>query len=372
MSDGPVATSGGRRPRPVRFGLIGCGAISTQHVEAIRAVDGAELVAVESASADRARAAGERWGVPWTTDLTELLARDDVDAVSICTPSGLHAAQALAALRREKHVVVEKPLALSVVDADAVIAEGRRVGRIVATISQRRFEPIARALHDAVAVGAFGWISLVIAEGLYHRPQSYYDSAAWRGTRAMDGGVLMNQAIHMVDLVRWIGGPVTSVAAHLATVGHEMEAEDTATVSLRFASGALGSIVATTCAEPGFAQELRVYGDRGHARVVGDVAAEWVTADGTPPPTPPEAATGDDTATGAARLLAPATWGTDATGHIRQYADIVAAIGTGRRPAIGGEDGRDAVEIVTAAYEADRVGRAIPLGSTSVSPRSTR
>src|ERR1019366_9874013 len=123
-------------------GLIGCGAISIQHVEAIKAVDGAELVAVESASTERARAAGERWGVPWTTDLDELLARDDVDAVAICTPSGSHAEIAMAALRQGKHVVVEKPLALSVADADALIAAGRRADRLIATISQRRFEPV--------------------------------------------------------------------------------------------------------------------------------------------------------------------------------------------------------------------------------------
>ncbi|HEU4571373.1 MAG TPA: Gfo/Idh/MocA family oxidoreductase, partial [Candidatus Limnocylindrales bacterium] len=358
--------------QPVRFGLIGCGAISTQHVEAIRAVDGAALVAVASASEERARNAGERWGVAWTTDVATLLARDDVDAVAICTPSGLHAAEALTALRQGKHVVVEKPLALTVADAEAVIAEASRVGRIVATISQRRFEPVTLALREAVEAGAFGHVSLVIAEGIYYRPQSYYDSAAWRGTRAMDGGVLMNQAIHMVDLLRWIGGPVVSVAAHTATLGHEMEAEDAATVSLRFANGALGSIIATTCAEPGFAQELRVYGDRGHARLVGDVAAEWVTADGTPDPGAVGGAVADAAAAVTPDQLAPATWGTDATGHIRQYADIVAAIRDGRPPAITAEDGRDAVEIVTAAYESDRLGRAIAIGPMRAAAGASR
>lgn len=343
-------------PPIVRFGLVGSGTISAQHVEAIRAVDGAELVAVESSSIAHARAAGERWGVPWTTDLIELLSRDDVDAIAICTPSGLHAQEALAALRHGKHVVVEKPLALSVADADAVIAEGHRASRLVATISQRRFEPVMQALRAAVLAGAFGRIALIIGEGLYHRPQSYYDSAAWRGTLAMDGGVLMNQAIHMVDLVRWIGGPVASVAGHVATLGHEMEAEDTATVSLRFSDGALGAIVATTCAEPGFAQELSVYGDRGHVRIVGKTAVDWApafeAASSVPAP---------DSSSVWAGSLAPPTWGTDATGHIRQYADVIAAIREGRAPAVTGEDGRDAVEIVTAAYDADRSGRAVTL-----------
>ena len=339
----------------IRFGLVGCGAISTQHVEAIRASGGAELVAV--ASAERAKECGERWGVPWTTDVDELLARADIDAVAICTPSGTHAAIALAALGRGKHVVVEKPLALTVADADGVIAEGRRAGRLVVTISQRRFEPVMRALKAAVTAGAFGRLALVITEGLYQRPQSYYYSAAWRGTRALDGGVLMNQAIHMIDLVRWIGGPVESVAGHVATIGHTMEAEDTATVSLRFASGALGAIIATTCATPEFAPELRIYGDRGHARIVGEEATEWSVAAGASIQPPDRTGRLEPDA----GSLAPATWGTDASGHIRQYADLVEAVRTGRAPAITGEDGRAALQIVTAAYEASETGRAIEL-----------
>ena len=154
------------------------------------------LGGVASASAERARAAGERWGVPWTTDVDELLARPDIDAISISTPSGLHPGQALAALRHGKHVLVEKPIALSVGDADALIDEARSRGLALSTVSQRRFEGPIGGLHDAVTHGALGTISLILAECLYWRPQSYYDSGAWRGTVALDGGVLMNQAIH--------------------------------------------------------------------------------------------------------------------------------------------------------------------------------
>lgn len=337
---------------PIRFGLIGCGAISTQHIEAIEAIDGARLVAVASASVDRARSTGERWGVAWTTNVDELLARDDVDAVTITTPSGLHSAQARAALARDKHVLIEKPMALSVADADAVIADGHRRGRTVATVSQRRFEPVMQALHDAVVAGALGRISLMIAEGLYHRPQSYYDSGAWRGTVALDGGVLMNQAIHLVDLLRWMGGPVDSVVAHTATLSHRMEAEDTASVSLRFASGALGSIVATTCATPESPGEIRLYGDAGHVRIAGEEPVEWDVPT-TVPPVGGKPVEGDTTG--------GATWGTNAVGYIRQYTDFIGAIHEGRPPAVAGEDGRDAVELVTAAYEASRTGRAVDL-----------
>lgn len=342
---------------PVRIGLVGCGAISTQHIEAIHALEGTVLVGVVSASADRARSVGERIDVPWSTRLEDLLERDDVEAVSVLTPSGLHAAQALAALRAGKHVLVEKPVALTVADAEAVVAAGRQRGLVVATVSQRRFEPAVRATKAAVDEGRLGALALIIAEGLYHRPQSYYDSAAWRGTRDLDGGVLMNQAIHTVDLVRWIGGPVASVVGHVATIAHRIEAEDTASVSLRFASGALGSIVATTCVEPEFPVELRVYGERGHVRLVGEQVTEW-DVPGVDAPTPDR----DDPASPPAGVGATQTWGTNAIGYLRQYADFAEAVRGRHAPAVSGDDGRNAVEIITAAYAADRTGRMVELG----------
>ena len=347
--------------RPLTIGLVGCGAISTQHLDAIAAIDGTELGGVVSSSAERARMVGERWGVPWATDLAALLSRPEIDAVSILTPSGLHPSQALAALVRGKHVLVEKPIALSVEAADAVVAEARRRGLTLATVSQRRFEPAMVAVHDAVAAGAFGRMTLILAEGLYNRPQSYYDSAAWRGTVDLDGGVLMNQAIHLVDLVRWIGGPVRTIAAHVATRSHTMEAEDTVTVSLEFASGALGTIVATTATRPEFPTELRVYGERGHARVVGDSIVEW-----DPPETAPAAPVAGPTTTRPVdQTASSSTWGTSAGGYIRQYSDFLSAVRTGRPAAVTGIDGRNAVELVTAAYAAARTGRTISLGGAS-------
>jgi len=342
---------------PIRVGLVGCGAISTQHLEAISALPDLSLAGVVSASEERARTVGERWDVPWTTHLEDLLGRDDVDTVTIATPSGLHPAQALAALRSGRHAIVEKPIALTVADADAVVAAGRERNLVVATISQRRFEPAVRALHAAIESGALGTISLIIAEGLYHRPQAYYDSAPWRGTRALDGGVLMNQAIHVIDLLRWMGGPVASVAGHLATLGHRMEAEDTASVSLRFTSGTLGEIVATTCANPELPVELRVYGDRGHVRLVGETVVEWEVPGISAPGPDTDAEVADQAGVGATQ-----TWGTNAIGYLRQYTDFIDAVRTGRPPAVTGEDGRNAVEIITAAYEADRAGRAVVPG----------
>ena len=349
-----MSESQARSDRPLTIGLIGCGAISTQHVEAIAAVAGIRLGAVMSASTERARAVGEHSGVPWTTSLDELLGRSDIDAVAILTPSGLHASQAIEALERGKHVLVEKPIALSVADAQAAIDAADQRGLTLATISQRRFEPVMQVLHRAVSDGALGTISLVVADGIYMRPQSYYDSAAWRGTTALDGGVLMNQAIHLVDLVRWFGGEVRSVAAHVTTRSHAMEAEDTATVSIAFESGALGSIVATTSSVTEPPAELRIVGDRGRVRIVGEEPVEWEVPGADPPSPNRSAAASTNGATSAA-----ATWGTTAIGHVRQYTDFVEAIRMRRPPAVTGEDGRNAVEIVTAAYASSRTGRAI-------------
>ena len=344
---------------PIRFGLVGAGAISTQHLEALAAIDGARIAAIASASTDRARAAGERWGVPWTTNLDELLARKDVDAVTISTPSGLHPGQALAALRHDKHVLVEKPLALSNADARAVVDEARGRGLVASTVSQRRFEPVVRAVHEAVVSGALGPVVMIVAEGFYFRPQSYYDSAAWRGTVALDGGVLMNQAIHTVDLVRWIGGPVDRVAGHVATLGHRMEAEDTATLSLRFSSGALGAFLVTTCAATERPPEIWIQGKKGHIRLVGEQAAEWEVP-GTAAPVPDSASVSEGATSGTA------TWGTTAVGYLRQYTDFVAAIRDGRAPAVTAEDGAAAVEIVLAAYESSTTGCAVTLSGSQL------
>lgn len=344
----------------LRIGLVGAGAISTQHFEAIQALDTTRLVAVASASEARARAAGEAQGVPWTTSLDELLARDDVDAVTICSPSGLHPGQALAALRAGKHVLIEKPIALTVAEADAVIAEARARGRVAAVVSQRRFEPAVRALRSAVADGRLGRLALIIGEGLYFRPQSYYDSAAWRGTVALDGGVLMNQAIHTIDLMRWIGGPAVAVAGQVATLGHTMEAEDTAAVSIRFASGALGTMSATTCTDTEQPVELRVYGDQGHVRLTGSTIAEWVVP-GVDAPTGKDAAA-DDPRDEHEGPPVTRTWGTSSLGYVRQYADLVEAVHTGRPPVVAAQDGRDAVELIAAAYESSRTGRVVALG----------
>jgi UDP-N-acetyl-2-amino-2-deoxyglucuronate dehydrogenase len=211
-----------------------------------------------------------------------------------------------------------------------------------------------------VDAGHLGRIVLVIGEGLYHRPQSYYDSAAWRGTTSLDGGVLMNQAIHTVDLMRWIGGPVVAVSGQVATLGHAMEAEDTAAAAIRFASGALGTICATTCVRPEQPVEFRVCGDKGHVRLSGATVAEWDVPGASAPLAKDDAA--DDPGDEADDASVTRTWGTSSAGYLRQYADLVEAVRSGRPPAVSAQDGRDAVELITAAYESSRTGHEVSIG----------
>ena len=335
----------------VGYLIVGAGAISRQHAEAMRATPGARLAGVCDADADRARGFGEAWGVPWSTDLWAALARPEVDAAAICTPSGLHAEQALAALRAGRHVLIEKPIALGLAEADEIVAAGSAADLVVSTVSQRRFEPVIQEIRRVLASGVLGPVAYVEGTTLDYRPQSYYASGAWRGTRALDGGALMNQGIHTVDLVRWLAGPIVRVAGQTATVAKEMEAEDTASAAVTFASGALGSLVATTSAYPGVPHDLRIHAERGYIHLRGEAIAGW-EVDGVPCPAAPDA--------GRAQADA-ATWGTTFVGHARQYADVTRAILEHRTPAISGLDGRNTLAVVLALYDSAATGRIIEL-----------
>ena len=220
----------------IGFGIVGAGMVARYHARAIAETPGARLAAICRADASRADEAAAELGVPCEASLEALLERPDVDAVCLCTPSGLHAEQALAAARAGKHVLVEKPMALRLADADAMIAACRDAGVRLGVALQRRTDPASRALHDAIRAGELGSLVLGTATVPYFRPQSYYDSAAWRGTWSLDGGgALMNQGIHLVDLLLWLmGGEAEVVGASGGVAQHEIEVEDCVVAALRF------------------------------------------------------------------------------------------------------------------------------------------
>jgi predicted dehydrogenase len=338
------------------FGIVGAGMVARYHARAIAATATARLVAICRADVARSAEAAADFGVPAEATLEALLARPDVDAVCLCTPSGQHAGQTMAASRAGKHVLVEKPMALDLVDADRMIAACRDAGVRLGVVLQRRTEPGFRALHDAIRVGELGDLVLANASVPYFRAQSYYDSAAWRGTWALDGGgALMNQGIHLVDLLLWLmGGEAEVVGAVAGPTRHAIEVEDAVVAALRFSSGAPGTLLATTAAAPGFPHRVEIYGTRGGAQVEGDTVVRW---EGDRPRPPLGEARGllDRPATVVAGAGSSPT-GIDTRGHIRVLADFVAAIHDGREPAIDGVEGRRSLALVLAVYRAAGLG----------------
>ncbi len=296
-----------------------------------------------------------RFGVPCEQTFAALLARPDVDAVCICTPSGLHAEQTIAAARAGKHVLVEKPLALTLTDADAMIAACHKHGVRLGVALQRRADPALRALRDAIAAGGLGRLTLGIVNMPYLRDQRYYESAAWRGTWALDGGgVLMNQGIHLIDLLLWLIGdePIETHAA-AATLAHTIEVEDCLAATLRFAGGALASIAATTTAAPGFAHRIEIYGDAGAVQIEGEQIVHWSGA--ASEQLQPYLGAPD---TLAAPGAGASPTGIGAVGHKRLIADFVAAIRAGHAPLATGEQARRSLAAVLAIYAAAGIGPA--------------
>jgi len=337
----------------IGFAILGTGMIAQYHAQAIAQTHGARLVAVSRADPTRATEAAARFGVPCETSYEALLARDDVDAVCICTPSGLHAAQAIAAAQVGKHVLVEKPMALTLADADTLIATCHASGVVLGVALQRRTDPVFQSVRQAIAAGELGRLTLGAASVPYWRPQSYYDSRAWRGTWALDGGgALMNQGIHLVDLLLWYMGDVAEVRARADTLTHTIEVEDSMAATLRFTSGALGSIVATTAAAPGFLHRVEIYGDRGGVQIEGEQIVRWPGKD--------KEAREQRVPTDAGAGASPP--GISAEGHIRLVGDLVAAIREGRPPLVPGEEGRRSLALVIAVYESARTGQVVRTG----------
>lgn len=343
----------------IGFGIIGCGAIAPWHIEAIRASRGGRLVAVVDEDEGRARKTAADAGVASYVDYHEMLRRSDIDVVSICTPSGKHAEAATAAVRAGKHIVVEKPLEITLERIDAVLREADRAGVKVSAVFQRRFQAATHLVKRALDEGRLGRVVLANMANEAYRAQSYYDSGAWRGTWALDGGgALMNQAIHGVDLLLHLMGPVESLSAYTGTLARRIEVEDTAVASLRFRNGALGTIVAATSVQPNNPFRCEILGDLGTVRIEGEAISVWQVP-------------GDDERPGAATAAPPKVasatgfFAQGVEGHIGQIQDVIDAIRDDRAPLVDGREGRRAVELILAIYESGRTGRpvALPLRS---------
>jgi predicted dehydrogenase len=336
--DEPVSTNG------LGVGIIGMGGIGMMHALALRELDGrARLVAFSGRQ--HASPAGTAERLP----VDDVIAHPDVDVVAICTPSGTHAALALAALEAGRHVVVEKPLALDVDDALRVARAARERGLMVSMISQRRLEAEHLALKKALDDGALGELRLAMTNVHWFRDDDYYRAAGWRSTTAQGGGSLMNQGVHNVDLLRWLCGPVESVTAQSGTLAHTIEAEDTTVATLRFVSGALGVVTTTTATPPGFPATISLYGSRGSVELGQGEVRRW-DVPGVPRPGAGRIASGaaDPLAIGHA-------------GHLAQWTRIVSALETSAPVPVGIDDAVETVRLLSAIYRAGADGAVVRL-----------
>lgn len=345
---------------PHGFGIIGCGMISRFHAHAIEDLKGAKLVGCFDSFAQSADRLAAETGCKAYHRLDDLLADDKIDIVTIGTPSGAHMEPAVAAAKAGKHVIVEKPLEITLKRCDAIIAACQKNRVKLSAIFPSRFHDVCRDLKRAVDSGRFGKLTLGDAYVKWFRTQAYYDSGAWRGTWQLDGGgALMNQAIHSVDLLTWLMGPVVEVRAQTATLAHERIAvEDTAVANLRFASGALGVIEASTAAFPGYLKRIEINGSEGSAVLEEEDLVRWDFAKSQK----------RDELVREQMLKRRSTGGGAADpsaighhGHARQFADVIKAIRTDGRPAVDGAEGRRSVEIILAIYKSAETGRPVSL-----------
>ncbi len=344
----------------VGFGIVGCGMIARFHARAIAEVRGARLVGCYNRSAEGAEALAHEFHCSAYLSLPALLADPHVQVVCVTTPSGAHAEPAIAAARAGKHVIVEKPLEISLRRCDAIIAACRENRVLLSAIFQSRFQPAAQRLKRAIEAGRFGRLTLADAAVKWYRTQAYYDQGAWRGTWKLDGGgALMNQAIHSVDLLVWLAGDVAELSAHTATLAHQrIEVEDCAAAALRFQNGALGAIVASTAAYPGSLKRIAVHGSHGSAVLEEDRLVQWEFAKPLAVDRAVQAELSQPSASGGGAADPQAI---SHAGHAAQIREMVQAIRNGAALSIDGAEARRSVEVILAAYRSARTGRRVQL-----------
>jgi UDP-N-acetyl-2-amino-2-deoxyglucuronate dehydrogenase len=339
----------------LKFGLIGCGRVAKRHAEllGLDQIAGAKLAAVCDCVEERARAFGEKYCVPWFTDMHVMLNTLDLNVLSILTPSGLHVDHLLAVAPHKKHVVLEKPMALTLDDADAMIRACDENGIRLFVVKQNRFNVPVQKLWEARQSGRFGKLVLGTVRVRWCRTQAYYDQDSWRGTWAYDGGVLTNQASHHVDLLEWMMGEVDSVFAKSTTALVNIEAEDTAVVTLKFRNGALGIIEATTAARPKDLEgSISVLGEKGSVEIAGFAVNKlkaWSFIDPLP---------GDEDVMERFSVNPPSVYG---FGHKAYYEHVVDCIQNEKQHLVDGLEGRKSLELISAIYESIETGKEVHL-----------
>lgn len=339
----------------LKFVLVGCGRIAVRHAELLGGgkVDGATLSGVCDIDPAKASSMGELHDVPFFTDMHEMMRTVEADVVVVLTESGNHARDVVALAQYGKHIVVEKPMALTLLDADEMIRVCDEAGIKLFVVKQNRFNvPVLKA-REALEAGRFGKLVLGTVRVRWCRRQSYYDQAPWRGTWAMDGGVLANQASHHIDLLEWMFGDVDSVHAIATTAAAQIEAEDTAVVTVKFRNGALGAIEATTATRPTDLEgSLSILGSLGTVEISGFAVNElkvWKFENESPE---------DQTVLNDYSVNPPDVYG---FGHNAYYDHIVESLTQGSPALVDGLEGRRSLELISAIYESIETGQPVSL-----------
>ena len=344
----------------IGFGIVGCGMIANFHAEAIKHLEGAHLAGCYSRRFSQAEEFASKYECTPYDNLDAMLANPDINIITICTPSGAHLDPAIAAAKAKKHVVVEKPLEITLEKCDAIIKACTENNVHLATIMPSRFSDVNRVVKQAVDDGRLGKLTLGDTFVKWWRSQEYYDSGAWRGTWELDGGgAYMNQAIHNVDLLYWFMGDVEAVTSMTGTLAHErIEVEDTGVAVLQFKNGALGTMTATTSAWPGLLKKTELHGTQGSIIVEQDNLLMWnfLKEDESDPQIEEQFAPKEGLSGGASDPKAISF-----EGHRRQFQDFIEAIKENRKPLIDGNEGRKSVEIILAIYESSWTGRRVNL-----------
>ncbi len=357
---------GGDLLAKLRFGIVGAGGIAHAHARALRGLgDMAELVSACDAIPAAAEKFAQEFGIATyggEDALQRMLARQDIDAVSLATPSGLHYAQAGQAMRAGKHVLTEKPMAITLEQADEMISAQAETGKTLGCVFQQRFHPAAVIVKQAIDDGRFGRILHANAYLKWHRTQEYYDAGGWRGTWRMDGGgSLMNQSVHYIDLMQWLAGGVAAVKGYTGTINHRIETEDVGVAAVRLSSGGFGAIEGMTNNLANTYDRVEVYGTDGMAVIEGGQLVTYFTRAEEIRPTAENAKP--------SRNLAPQVvedfrakhpgW---RTGHPAVFAAYIEAVLAGKEPPVGGREGRKAVQIILSIYRSARENREVAIG----------
>lgn len=336
----------------MNFAIIGCGFIAKKHAKAIQEVKEAKLVAVSDKVPEAMEFYTKEYGATPYIELNKMLEKENIDVVCICTPSGLHAPLAVEVANAQKHIVLEKPIAMTLEDTDLIIEACKKNNVKLSVVHPNRFRPVVLELRKIFDQKLLGKISHANATVNWNRNQAYYDQASWRGTKEHDGGVLMNQAIHNIDLLLWFMGKPVQVFSMEATRLRNIEAEDVSTGLIKFESGALATVETSTTVYPkNFEESITIFGEKGTVKIGGANALyfEHLEIEGKQEKKIEEIK----------EKIKANPWGTP--GHQWIIDDMVNAIKENRRPAVTGEDGRRALELVLSFYESAKQNQSIQL-----------